>query len=379
MEPIRLIRPYISFEEVEAEFRSVFESGILTKGHNVEAFAHEIRAYTGASHAFLTTSATTALSACLRVLGIGPGDEVIVSDFSFPASANVVEDAGAKTIFADVSPSTYNMELAALESRISPRTRAVIFVDALGNPSGIGKIAAICKSRGIPLIEDAACAIGSSENGVRCGNIADLTCFSFHPRKLLTTGEGGAITTNDASLAARLTVKLNHGGRPGPVAWEFPDFGYNYRMSELQAAMGRVQLRKLDGIVARRNRMRDDYVAGLDGGDFVAQAIGPGVVHNVQSVVFRMAAPAARDAMIEQLKRNGVEATIGTYCLSGTQYYRGRYGDVQPVAAHLQATTITLPCYDGVDVPRVLEVMHRRSVPTHRRRPHEGQAKGNQC
>jgi perosamine synthetase len=359
MEPIRLIRPYISFAEVEEEFRRVFESGIFTKGRNVDGFAQDLCDYTGARHAFLTTSATTALSACLKVLDIGPGDEVIVSDFSFPASANVVEDAGATTVFADVSPTTYNMEPAALEARIGPRTRAVMYVDALGNPSGIDEIARICASRGIPLIEDAACAMGSSVNGVPCGNIANLTCFSFHPRKLLTTGEGGAITTNDERLAARLKVKLNHGGTPGPVAWDFPEFGYNYRMSELQAAMGRVQMRKLDGIVQRRNRMRDEYVAGLDASEFVPQAVKRGVVHNVQSLVFRLPTQGARDAMIEHLKGQGIESTIGTYCLSGGQYYRAKYDDVQPVAAELQATTITLPCYDGVDVPRVLEAIHR--------------------
>lgn len=360
MEPIRLIRPYISFDEVQDEFRRVLDSGMLTKGRNVEAFAQELCAYTGARHGFLATSATTALYACLKALGIGPGDEVVVSDFSFPASANVVEEAGATPVFADVSLETYNVEPGTLEACIGPRTKAVMFVDALGNPTGLTEIARVCRERGVPLIEDAACALGSSEHGTRCGHIADLTCFSFHPRKLLTTGEGGAIMTDDDELAARLRVKLNHGGRPGGLGLDFVDVGYNFRLSELQAAMGRVQLRKLDAIVARRNQTRDRYAALLDPGRFAPQRLGPGVVHNVQSVVFRMHSEAERDAMIEQLRARDIEATLGTYCLSGTTYYRSRYMHVQPNAAQLQGTTITLPCYDGVDVERVAEAMQPR-------------------
>lgn len=158
----------------------------------------------------MTTSATNGLGLALRVLGVGVSDEVIVSDFSFPATANVVEDLGAIPVFADVSLDTFNMSPSFLESRISAQTKAVIFVDALGNPSGIHQVKEVCRDHKLPLVEDAACAIGSAELGARCGNIADLTCFSFHPRKLLTTGEGGAITCNSDRYAADLAVKLNH-------------------------------------------------------------------------------------------------------------------------------------------------------------------------
>lgn len=351
---IRLIRPYIAFEEVEAELRQMFADGIFTRGQHVEGFRQEIAAYTGARHAHLTTSATTALSTCLKLLAIQPGDEVVVSDFSFPATANVVEDLGARPVFADVSLDTFNMLPEALEAGITPRTRAVIAVDAFGNPTGMHEIAAVCRAHGLPLIEDAACAIGSSERGVRVGHIAELTCFSFHPRKLLTTGEGGAITTDSADWSAWLDVKLNHGAK-GTLGdgLDFVDFGYNYRLSELQAIMGRAQLKKLDGIVRGRNAIREACIEWLAPAGFIHQQLGNDVVFNVQSLVFRVPAGIDRGTLIAGLREDGIETTIGTYCLSGTTYFRHRYGEVQPNAERLQRETITLPCYEGVDVERV--------------------------
>lgn len=359
MAQVPLIRPYITLAEVQDQFRDVFESGIFTRGKNVEAFANEIARYTGTRHAFLVTSATTAMSTCLRILNVGPGDEVVVSDFSFPASANVIEDVGAKPVFADVSLDTYNVTPANLERKITSKTRAVIFVDALGNPSGVTQIARLCRARRISLIEDAACAIGSSENGKKCGKIADLTCLSFHPRKLLTTGEGGAITTDNDDYAARLHIKLNHGGKPGTVKWDFVDYGYNYRMNEIQAVMGRVQLQKLDGIVKRRNQVRNDYVKALEPQGYKIQKVAPGVLHNVQSVVFTVPRHVERDRLIEYLKEHEIETTLGTYCLSGTTYFKAKYRDVQPNAAFLEANTLTLPCYDGVEWGRVAEAIAR--------------------
>jgi len=354
---IKLVKPYISFNEVEAEFKDIFETGWFTRGKNVAAFVKQIKEYTGAKHAFLTTSATTALWMCLRLLNIGLGDEVIVSDFSFPATANVVEDVGATPVFADVSPDTFNMLPEELERRITTRTKAIIFVDALGNPSGIHAIKLICKTHGIPLIEDAACAIGSSERNVHCGGIADLSCFSFHPRKLLTTGEGGAITTNDDSWAAKFAVKLAHGAEMVDGKFDFIDYGYNFRMSELQAVMGIKQLAKLDKIVMDRNRIRDAYVRGLEPLGFCVQCVIDEVIHNVQSLVFRVPKSFERDELIIKLRERGIETTLGTYCLSGTSYYREKYNDVQPNSMRLQETTITLPCFDGVDCQFIIDAI----------------------
>jgi perosamine synthetase len=354
MSGIRLIKPYIAFADVEAEFRDIFASGMLTRGKYVEAFRSDLARYTGASHVFLTTSATTALWVCMRLLEVGPGDEVIVSDFSHPATANVVVDVGATPVFADVSPDTYNMRPDELERKITARTKAVIFVDALGNPTGIHEAVEICRKRGIPLVEDAACAIGSAAGAVRCGRIADVTCFSFHPRKLVATGEGGAITTDRDDWAKWLGIKLDHGaaGSRGP-GLDFVDFGYNFRLSELQAVMGIKQLARLDRIVAERNLIRDAYRARLEPMGFVPQAIGAEVIHNAQSLVFRVPPGLDRDRLIRSLRHREIETTLGTYCLSGTTYYSRRYGPPLPDSRRLEDTTLTLPCYEGVDVKAV--------------------------
>jgi perosamine synthetase len=360
MNRVRLIKPYISYEDVEASFREVFESGIFTRGKNVDAFRAELVAYTGVPHVHLATSATTALWMCLKLLGIGPGDEVVVSDFSFPATANVVEDLGARPVFADVSLDTFNMLPQALEAAITERTRAVIFVDALGNPSGVTAIQDICTRRGIPLIEDAACAIGSSEHGRPCGSIADLSCFSFHPRKLISTGEGGAITTRRDDWARWFDIKLAHGasGMKGP-GLDFVDYGYNFRLPELQAIMGRKQLAEIGAIVDERNAIRDDMSAQLAPLGFVAQALGEGVRYNVQSLVFRTPEGVDRDGLIKRLAELGVESTLGTYAMSEGSYFANKYQSVQPNSSHLQHHTLCLPCYRGLDVDQVTQAVRR--------------------
>ena len=301
---IKLIKPYISFDEVKEELEDIFESGWFTKGKYVEAFRNEIKSYTGAKHAYLTTSATTALTMVLKVLEIKAGDEVIVSDFSFPATANVVEEIGAIPIFADVSLETYNMLPQELEQKITCKTKAVIFVDALGNPSGVHEIKSICDKHNIPLIEDGACAIGSSENGTRCGNIADFTCFSFHPRKLLTTGEGGAITFNDDKYVEFFDIKLNHGAKVENSKFDFVDFGYNYRLPEIQCVMGIKQFQKLDKIVKSRNLIRDEYIVALESLGFKAQILSKNITYNVQSLVFTVPNEVNRDDLVKHLREN---------------------------------------------------------------------------
>jgi perosamine synthetase len=360
MNNVRLMKPYITFDEVEAEFRGVFESGIFTRGEHVEAFRKDLAAFTGARHVYMATSATTALWVCLKLLGIGAGDEVIVSDFSYPATANVVEDVGATPIFADVSLDTYNVKPEAVEALISPSTRAVMFVDALGNPSGLHAVSELCRSRGIPLIEDAACAIGSSESGRRCGSIADLTCLSFHPRKLINTGEGGAITTDRDDWARWLDVKLAHGasGMKGP-GLDFVDYGYNFRLPELQAIMGRKQLARLDSVIDSRNAQRAAYTSALSPLGFIPQAVNPDVRYNVQSMVFRVPEGCDRDALIGSLKADGVETTLGTYAMSQGTYFTRRYAVRNPGATRLQSTTITLPCHAEMQVEPVVDAIER--------------------
>jgi perosamine synthetase len=242
-----------------------------------------------------------------------------------------------------------------LESKITTKTKAVIFVDALGSPIGIHEIKKICQKHNLPLIEDGACAIGSSEFGVKCGNIADITCFSFHPRKLLTMGEGGAITFNDSKYVEFFDIKLNHGAVVNDGKFDFVDYGYNYRVPELQCVMGIKQLKKLDDIINSRNSIRNEYIKSLEPLGFKVQIVSDDIIYNVQSLVFKVPQNLSRDELIKYLKENGVETTIGTYCLSGTTYYKNKYDSVQTNAKILEENTITFPCYNNVDIKYIVE------------------------
>jgi len=345
----RIIKPYISFSDVEKDLKEVFKTGIFTRGKYAQSFRDAIRKYTGAKYSFLTTSATTALWLSLKTIGIKPGDEVAVSDFSFPATANVVEDLGAKPVFVDVDVDTFNMLPEELQKKITPKTKAVIFVDALGNPSGILKIKEICKKHNIILIEDAACAFGSRVGDLKCGNISDITCFSFHPRKLVTTGEGGAITTNIKKYADFFEIKLNYGAVFRKKRWDFINYGYNFRLSEINSLMGLKQVQKMEEIIKHRKKARKAYVDYLEPLGFTIQKANKNVMHNLQSIVFKLPENINKDKLIGYLKRNNIESTIGTYCLSKTSYYK-KYNQVQPHAKLLEETTITLPCFQGVDI-----------------------------
>ena len=353
---IRLIKPYISFSEMEGDFREILDSGMLTKGRFSKLLPQKICAYTGAKHAFLTTSATTALTMCLKLVGVGAGDEVMVSDFSFPASVNVIEDVGATPVFADVSPDTFNVTPETVAALMTDRTKALVFVDALGNPSGTEEIAGLCRERGIVMIEDAACALGSGVNGRKTGSIADMTCFSLHPRKLITGGEGGVITTDNEAYARKLSYKLNHGQ---DATGAFIDYGYNYRMPELNCAMVCKQLDKLDAIVAERIMQQEAYARGLAPLGFVAQQHDAGAAHNMQSVVFRLPDDVEQDALFQHLRKHDIECIFGTYCLSDCAYYRNKYHSVRPIAQYLEHHTITLPCYTGVPVDAVVDCIGR--------------------
>jgi len=360
MDMIRLIKPHISFEDVKEDFEDVFNTGMHTKGKYIEEFRKEFCTYTGAKHAFFTTSATTALWVCLKLLNIGEGDEILVSDISYPASANVIEDLGAIPVFVDVSLDTYNMLPENLEKKVSGKTKAVMVVDALGNPTGLHRIKEICKKHNIPLVEDAACAIGSEEYGKRCGNISDITCFSFHPRKLLCTAEGGAITTNNDEWAAWLQSKLDHGanGRKG-TSLDFTTFGYNFRLSEIQSIMGRKQLPMLKDIIQNRIETQELYKKGLEPLGFVAQKKSDDVYHNIQSLAFMTPDHIDKDELIHFLRDENVETTIGTYSLSNTTYYLEKYKNSQPNGKHVFDNVITFPCFPGVDTGYVIKAVSK--------------------
>jgi len=354
---IRLIKPFTEYSEVESDFKEIFKSGWFSKGNYNKKFVKDLSSYLDVKYCHLATSATTALWASLKMMGIGEGDKVLVSDYSFPASVNVIEDVGATPVFVDVDLGTYNMDASDLEAKISEDVKAVMFVDTFGNPSGLKEVKEICESHRIPLIEDAACVIGSRYQEKKCGSIADVTCFSFHPRKLLTTGEGGAITTDNEEYNDWLSVKLQHGASQGVNGLEFRTYGYNFRMTELQAAMGIAQLPKLDEVILYRIGQYSIYKKALEPLGFRCQALRDSCYSNRQSAVFTVPEGISRDGLIQGLRAKGVESTIGTYSQSNEPYYLKKYKKGQPNALYLYRNSISLPCYQGLDVEPVISAI----------------------
>ena len=316
--PIALAKPCFDARELEL-LRAVLESRWVSQGPRVQEFEERFAERVGAQHAVATSSCTSALFLALHALGIGRGDEVVVPSLSFIASANAVLHCGAEPVFADVARATYNLDPAQVEAAIGPRTRAVLVVHQVGLPAELAQIEEIVCRRGLALVEDAACAIGSRHPGpggapgAPVGSSRSLACFSFHPRKVVVTGEGGMLTTPDAALAARLR-RLRHQGMDvsdlerhraaTPLTESYPELGYNFRMSDLHAALGVAQLEKLDWMLERRREVAERYHEAFRDHALIEPPAAPGgATPNHQSYLIRL-----RDARREQ--RDGVIALL---------------------------------------------------------------------
>lgn len=356
---IKLTRPLIEETDLAA-VRAALESGYLVQGPRVAEFEAQLAAYTGMQHAVALNSCTSALHLALLVLGTGPGDLVVLTAYSFTATANVVELCGARPVFVDLDQ-TSNMAPAALRARLAElkaagtlsRVKAIMPVHTFGQMADMAGIGAIAAEAGIPVVEDAACALGATFNGRAAGSMGAMGCFSFHPRKTLTTGEGGAVVTNDAALAKQLRVLRNHGIDTDGGTTDFVRPGYNYRLTEFQAAFGLVQLAKLNQAIAARRRAAARYDALLAGGPAQAPVIAAGRDSVYQSYVVLLPKTTAgvRDAVIKGMRGREVEATIGTWHIPMTTFYRETYGYRPGDFPQTDATfaqSITLPLYEHI-------------------------------
>ena len=323
-------------EEDVASVEAVLRSDYLTCGPAVERFQNALGVITGAQYVTAVANGTAALHVACLAAGIGPGDEVIVSPITFAASANCVLYCGATPVFADIDPETWNVSPAAIEAAVTERTKAVIAVDFGGVPVDHAAIRQICDEHGLTFIEDAAHAIGTlSASGRPVGSVADLTCFSFHPVKTITTGEGGAVATSDRELARRVELFAKHGITRDPAQLEEPDaggwhyeqlvLGYNYRMSDIQAALGESQLRRLPEFAARRReivRRYNEEFSGVSGVSFQLDTTPGTTVRHLYCLRFDVQAlGTTRRFVYDALRAEGVGVNVHYLPVYRLPYY----------------------------------------------------------
>lgn len=372
---IPVARPFIG----EAEEKAVLEvlrSGWITQGPRVAEFESAFSAYIRCHFAVAVSSCTTALQLALLAQGIGPGDEVICPSLSFIATANSIASTGATPIFCDIDLATYNLDPAQVERHITERTRAILVVHQIGLPAEMNALSRVAAHHDIPIIEDAACAIGSSYEGNLIGRpIGRIACFSFHPRKILTTGEGGMITTNDHELAERLRRLRQHAMSLSDVARHntrtiaaetYDEVGYNYRMTDMQAAIGLVQLARLPDFLQRRRALADRYTDALSSLPWLeCPAVPANCQHNHQSYMVRIVdgSQAERDSIMQDLLEQNISTRRAIMAIHREAPYRSsRWESSLPNTTCATDTGFILPLFHEMteaEQGRVIEVIQR--------------------
>ena len=346
---IRLAWPDVGAAEAEA-VAEVLESGQLTMGPKVEEFERGLAAACGTEHAVVVSSGTAALHLAVLALGVGPGDEVLVPAYTFPSTANVVAFVGAKPVLVDVDPETMNLDPAKVE--VGPRTKAIIAVDLFGRPLDWEALQSALPPE-VQLLEDAAGALGARWRGMPCGGLGTLGCLSFHPRKIVTTGEGGAVTTNDPEVADSIRRMRHHGIEPRG-GFEIAHAGLNYRLSDILCAVGIPQLARLGELLEARTRIAAGYAERLRG-IVETPSADEGDVHGWQAYVIQVDGAADK---IAALREQGIEAQVGTYALHQLAAYRDQ-GDF-PAASRIFERALALPFHTRLtesDLDRVAEAL----------------------
>ena len=371
MSRINVMQPFLGTEEIAA-VTEVLTSGWVAQGPRVAAFESTFAEHQHADHAVAVSSCTAGLHLSLIVAGVQPGDDVVVPSFSFIATANAPVYVGARPVFADVDSMTGNLTAESVAAALTPATTAVIVVDQGGVPIDLDRIRSVCDPRGIVVVEDAACGAGSTYQGRPVGARAEIAAWSFHPRKIITTGEGGMITTSRADWAERarhlrehamsVSAADRHASVLAPPE-QYLEVGYNYRMTDLQAAVGLVQLDRLDGVVARRRQIAAGYakdIAELRGLRLVADPDWG--TTNFQSCWVEVGPDYGwdRDGLLIALAEADISARRGIMAAHRQPAYTGRDHGPLPFTEHLTANTLILPLYHQMsesEQARVIDVL----------------------
>lgn len=350
---IPLIRPSIGEEELK-EVRAVLESGWLAQGPKVKEFERRLASYVGAKHAVATSSCTTALSLAIESLQLKPGSEMIVPDFTFPATANVVVRASSVPVLCDVNSRTYGITPAAIVGAVTRKTSAIIPVHPFGHPCEMTEISELAEKNQLQVIEDAATAFATRYKGRTIGASGRAICLSFHPRKVLTTAEGGCLLTDDTEVYERALALRSHGqvNRKDGTA-EFVYNGLNYRMSDVNAAIGLAQLRRIETVIESRRRQARVYneLIGTTGIEVVRPVEEKWAYHTYQSYVVVLGKAHRNKGVIRLMREKfGVETQVGTYCLSAQPSFRTtakRVGLLE-TSEMLYEKSLTLPLYESL-------------------------------
>jgi len=351
---VPITKPALTEEEARAPYESI-KSGWVTQGPKVAEFEKAVASYVGAKHGVATTSCTTGLHLALAAIGVGPGDEVIVPSFTFIASANAILYTGATVVFCEVDPRTFNADPADIERRITKKTKAIMPVDQIGLACDIAPINEIAKRHGVDVVEDAAPTIGGTYKGRRVGSNAHQTVFSFHPRKVITTGEGGMITTDDDALADRarklrahaMSVSdLDRHKADRPILEEYQDLGFNYRMTDIQASIGLVQIRRLEELLRIRVAKAERYTRELTGLKLRTPYTPPYATHTYQSYCLDLDPSVDRDDLMARLLQRGVSTRRGVMASHLEKVYRDRVGQVSlPITEEKARSTMLIPLF----------------------------------
>jgi perosamine synthetase len=351
-------RPYLRGDEGDAIAR-VIASGWVSQGPRVREFETAFAERVGAAEAVAVSNCTAALQLALYASGVGPGDEVVVPSMSFIATANAVWQCGATPVFADVDPRTFNLDPEAAARAITPRTRAIMPVHQLGLPADMDCLLALADRCGLVVVEDAACALGATYRGRPIGSLGPLACFSLHPRKVITTGEGGMIAAQDPDVAARLRRLRQHAmdvsdlarhGARDVVVESYPERGWNYRMTDLQAALGLTQLELLDEILGDRRRLADRYTAAIDRIAFLEPPHDPDYAERTwQSYAATLSAdaPMDRTELMRRLLLDGVPTRRGVMAIHREPAY-GATGAALPNTDAASGRSLMLPLFAGM-------------------------------